>query len=145
MEKKVVVRSIQIQDKDYDKAKTGARVGLALKNIDAEELDRGFVLAPEGTLKTSNEFKLKFKASRYWKEAFQVNQIHHLGVGMQFFPAKISGIENNGKSELKAGETGFLTFKAEKKVVFEEGDKAIVLKPEGKGLRVAGCGTFVLE
>lgn len=148
LDKKVVVRSIQIQDKDYDEGETGARVGLALKNIDAEELDRGFVLAPEGTLKTGTEFKLKFKAGRYWKEAFQVDQVHHLGVGMQFFPAKISGIENSGgsgKSEIKAGETGFVSFKTEKKVVFEEGDKAIVLKPEGEGLRVAGCGTFTLK
>ncbi|ODS41438.1 MAG: hypothetical protein A7315_06190 [Candidatus Altiarchaeales archaeon WOR_SM1_79] len=138
--KKILVRSIQIHDKDYDEGETGARIGLALKNIDAEELDRGFVLAPEGTLKTGNELKLKFKVSKYWKDPLSVEQVHHIGIGMQFFPARISNVENDVNGELKCGETGVVTFKIEKKVVFEEGDKAIVLKPEGSGLRVAGCG-----
>jgi len=143
LEKKVIVRSIQKQDKDYDDADVGARVGLALKNIDAEELDRGFVLAPEGTLKTGMELKLKFKVNRYWKNVFQPGQVHHLGIGMQFFPAKILDIENNGKSEIKASETGLITFKTEKKVVFEKDEKAMIFKPEGEGLRVAGCGIII--
>ena len=142
--KKIQVRSIQIHDKDYDCGETGARVGLALKNIDSEELDRGFVLAPEGTLKAGDELKLKFKVNKYWKEPLSVDQMHHVGLGMQFFPARIIGVENDGKKELKAGETGTVTFKLEREVVFEEGEKAIVLKPEGSGLRVAGCGVIVL-
>jgi len=140
--KKILVRSIQIHDKDYDCGETGARVGLALKNIDAEELDRGFVLAPEGTQKTGDELKLKLKVNKYWKEPLFLDQMHHIGLGMQFFPARIIGVENveGGGEELKAGETGVVTFKTERAVVFEEGDKAIVLKPEGAGLRVAGFG-----
>jgi len=70
--------------------------------------------------------------------------MHHIGLGMQFFPARLTGIENSGKTELKAGETGIVTFKVEKKIVFEEGERAIVLKPEGTGLRVAGCGAVIL-
>ena len=142
--KKSQVRSIQIHDKDYDEGETGARVGLALKNIDSGGLDRGFVLAPEGTLNTGDELKLKLKLSKYWKEPLAVDQMHHIGLGMQFFPARLTGIENSGKTELKAGETGIVTFKIEKKIVFEEGERAIVLKPEGTGLRVAGCGAVIL-
>ena len=135
--KKVLVRSIQVHDKDYDEAETGARVGLALKNIDAEELDRGFVLAPEGTLKAGDKLKLKLKLSKYWKSPLSPEQVHHIGIGMQFFPARITEVECG---ELKGGEEGIVIFKTERDVVFEEGDKAIVLKPEGTGLRVAGCG-----
>ncbi len=142
IEKKILVRSIQIHDKDYDCGETGARVGLALKNIDAEELDRGFVLAPEGTLKIGYELKLKFKVSKYWKDPLLVEQVHHIGIGMQFFPGRITDVENEN-NELKGGETGIVSFKIDKKVVFEEGDKAIVLKPEGTGLRVAGCGVVL--
>ena len=73
--KKSQVRSIQIHDKDYDEGETGARVGLALKNIDSGGLDRGFVLAPEGTLNTGDELKLKLKLSKYWKEPLAVDKL----------------------------------------------------------------------
>lgn len=138
-DKKVLVRSIQIHDKDYDEGETGARVGLALKNIDADELDRGFVLAKEGTLNAGDELKLKLRLSKYWKEPLAPEQVHHIGIGMQFFPARIVDVEGG---ELKGGEEGEVVFKTDRKVVFEEGDKAIVLKPEGEGLRVAGCGVI---
>ncbi len=138
--KKVQVRSVQIHDKDYDEGATGARVGLALKNIDSDELDRGFVLAPEGTLKTGDELKLKLRLSKYWKEPLAVDQVHHIGLGMQFFPAKIINVE---KGELKGGETGEVVFKTDRKVVFEKDDKAIILRPDGGGLRVAGCGAVL--
>ena len=41
------IRSIQKHDDDADTAVTGDRVGLALKNIESEDLDRGFVLASD--------------------------------------------------------------------------------------------------
>lgn len=141
--KKVMVRSIQIQDRDYGEGETGARVGLALKNIDAGELDRGFVIAQEGTLRTGNELKLKFKASKYWKETICKEEMYHIGLGMQFFPARVSRVEKSGGEELKGGETGVIILKSERDVVFEEGDKAIVLRPEGGGLRIVGCGIAV--
>ncbi|MEM0157216.1 MAG: EF-Tu/IF-2/RF-3 family GTPase [Thermoplasmataceae archaeon] len=44
-DKEVQVRSIQVQDEDQESAQSGVRVGLALKNIDAEELERGMFLS----------------------------------------------------------------------------------------------------
>ncbi|MCL4307650.1 MAG: EF-Tu/IF-2/RF-3 family GTPase [Candidatus Thermoplasmatota archaeon] len=41
----VQVRSIQMQDIDFDEAETGSRVGLALKNADLEHVFRGSVLS----------------------------------------------------------------------------------------------------
>lgn len=43
-DRKVQVKSIQMQDIEVDEAPAGSRVGLALKNIDIDELDRGVVL-----------------------------------------------------------------------------------------------------
>ncbi len=45
LDRKVQVRSIQMHDVDVDSAGPGARVGLALKNADPEELERGMLLS----------------------------------------------------------------------------------------------------
>ncbi len=45
--KEVQVKSIQVQDEDVPEADAGTRVGLALKNIDSEELERGMILSSE--------------------------------------------------------------------------------------------------
>ena len=49
----VQVRSIQVQDVDMESAPTGSRVGMALKNIDSDEMERGMFLTedPQGDLK----------------------------------------------------------------------------------------------
>ena len=39
--KEVIVRSIQMQDEDYDEAEAGSRVGLAIKGVTVEEIKRG--------------------------------------------------------------------------------------------------------
>jgi len=49
-DKEAEIRSIQKHDDDYDWAVKGERVGLALKGITAEELDRGMVLTNDRTM-----------------------------------------------------------------------------------------------
>lgn len=44
-DKEVEIRSIQMQDIDVDSAGTGSRVGLALKGIDVDEIERGMMLS----------------------------------------------------------------------------------------------------
>lgn len=55
----VQVRSIQVQDIEQEEAETGARVGLALKNIDSEEMERGMFLTEEPQ-ETFREKKAEF-------------------------------------------------------------------------------------
>ena len=50
-EKTAQIRSIQKHDDDAETAVSGDRVGLALKNIEAEDLDRGFVLTSDPAVK----------------------------------------------------------------------------------------------
>ena len=47
------IRSIQKHDDDADTAVTGDRVGLSLKGIEAEDLDRGYVLTNDPAIKLS--------------------------------------------------------------------------------------------
>ena len=45
LNRKAQIRSIQMHDVDVDEARPGSRVGLALKNVDSEELQRGMMLS----------------------------------------------------------------------------------------------------
>lgn len=44
LDKEAQVRSIQVQDQDQESVESGTRVGLALKNVDADDLERGMFL-----------------------------------------------------------------------------------------------------
>jgi selenocysteine-specific translation elongation factor len=49
--KVVEIRSVQVHDLDRKEANCGERVGVALRGVEADELSRGQVLAPEGSLR----------------------------------------------------------------------------------------------
>jgi selenocysteine-specific translation elongation factor len=52
IDKDIVVRSIQMQDKDFDEAEAGSRVGLAIKGATAEEMNRGYIICDPESVKT---------------------------------------------------------------------------------------------
>ncbi|MCY0851208.1 selenocysteine-specific translation elongation factor [Thermoplasma acidophilum] len=54
--REVQVRSIQVNDVDFDEAEAGTRVGVALKNVEVEELSRGMFLA-EKPFEYTNQVK----------------------------------------------------------------------------------------
>ena len=58
--KEAQIRSIQVQDEDQETAESGTRVGLALKNIDAEEIERGMFMT-EGSFDYLTDFQGKFE------------------------------------------------------------------------------------
>ena len=47
----IIIKSIQVHDDPVNESKSPARVGLALKGIDAERISRGDVLSVPGYLK----------------------------------------------------------------------------------------------
>ncbi len=88
---KVQVKSIQVHDKDVDSAGTGSRVGLALKGVKPEDLDRGITLAEPGTMEVGTEFEMKPELTPFWKGEIKDGMVLHLSSGTQFVPAKVSG------------------------------------------------------
>lgn len=56
LDKEAQIRSIQVQDQDQESVESGTRVGLALKNVDADELERGMFLTegPQEYIKDFN-------------------------------------------------------------------------------------------
>ncbi|WP_393971869.1 EF-Tu/IF-2/RF-3 family GTPase [Oxyplasma meridianum] len=58
LNREVQVRSIQMHDVDVDEAHSGSRVGAALKNVDADEIQRGMFLS-DNLLKQGKEISGK--------------------------------------------------------------------------------------
>ena len=106
-EKKVQVRSIQVHDRDTKEAGLGSRVGLALKNIDVDELDRGVTLAEPGSMLVGRKFRMKPVLSPYWKGSVSEGMVMHLSSGTQFVPGRVieeNMIEMERKMAVSPGE-----------------------------------------
>ncbi|MGC9514781.1 EF-Tu/IF-2/RF-3 family GTPase [Methanocrinis sp.] len=132
-ERTAMVRSIQKHDDDFDWARSGDRAGIALKNIDAEELDRGDVLASDDSLKSESSLSARAELIPYWPAPLKEGMVLHLGHWMQFVPARVASVQ--------AGEDWrrpLLGLELEKPLVYRPGDRAVIHQLEGSKLRIAG-------
>ncbi len=135
--KKCIVRSIQVHDTDMDTAGVGSRVGLALKNIDSDDLDRGNILAPADTVavhKGGEGVTVKARVPAFYKAGIPTGKVLHAGVGMQFFPVKVTAAAND---KIEAGSEGELTIEAQNPFVVTDGDRLVLFDLDNAGLRVA--------
>jgi len=124
--KEVVVKGIQSQDKDYDEAEPGTRVGLNLKGIDVDELKRGYVICNK--IKKSTNLKIKFKKSRFCKELKQGMPIF-VAVGLQVVASTIESISNDN-----------LIIKINSPIAYFENQKCIIASQTETLPRVIGSG-----
>ena len=117
LRKEVVVRSIQIHDKDYEQAEAGTRIGIALKGVEAEEIRRGFVLGDEEVV--SKDFKIRLKKNKFYPEIKKGP--YHLVLGMQSSHVEVSEINGD-----------VVTLELEKPVVYTKGDKFVLVDLNAK-------------
>ena len=89
--KEVIVRSIQIQDEDWETAETGTRVGLAIKGATLDELGRGSVLTASSDINAESKLKVSFQKSGFYAEEVREGAFHAT-IGMQTLPIAISEI-----------------------------------------------------
>ena len=115
--KVVEVRSLQVHDIDRKEASSGERVGAALKGVEADELSRGQVLAPEGSLAVSDSLTLgPLARCRYYRGDAGPGAQLHLSIDLQVVPAVLD--------ELSATATRVTT---DRPVVFAPGEPAYLL------------------
>jgi selenocysteine-specific translation elongation factor len=129
--KEVLIRSIQMQDRNFDSATAGCRVGLAIKGATLEELKRGAMFAADGTARTDTRFTLLFTKNRFYQEVKK--GVFHMTVGMQNIPITIIEI---------ARDT--ITFETEKPVGYTKNDTFILLDLNAKKLHHIGNGKVVV-
>ncbi len=136
-EKTAQIRSIQKHDEEHDIANKNDRVGLALKGINVEDLDRGTILTNDPTVKTSNTLKCETQLTKYWPSPLKQGMVMHIGHWTQFLTAKITSTSE---------ETDFrkttITLTLDKPLAYRTGDKAILMHLEGAKLRITGTLTL---
>ncbi len=134
------VRSIQCHDVDVAEAVTGDRVGLALRNTKADQLDRGMVLAPADAdlraLKTGDKVSFTLRRSPFSKQTLAAGSVVHLGLGMQFVPVRLDAEAPGPGTEATVEGT------LEKGLVVAPGDVGIVWHVDNAPQRVVGRATF---
>jgi selenocysteine-specific translation elongation factor len=90
--KAVQIRSIQKQDVDCEKGCAGDRVGLALKGVEPEEIERGYILS-SGEIRCLSEIDAKLEINRFYKR--EIKGIMHIGCGLQFLPARVKDFDGS--------------------------------------------------
>jgi selenocysteine-specific translation elongation factor len=127
------IRSIQKHDDDFDSAKKGDRVGLALKGVSASDLERGTVLSNDATLIKNREIVARAHLVKYWLNPLKEGMVLHIGHWMQFEPARVESVDAGG--DWKNPE---VRLKLQKDLVYRPGSKAVVTYLEGGKLRILG-------
>ncbi|HXZ23783.1 MAG TPA: EF-Tu/IF-2/RF-3 family GTPase [Methanomassiliicoccales archaeon] len=131
--KEAQVRSIQKHDDDFEIANRGDRVGYALKGIDAEELDRGFVLTNQADVTPHQNVKGRAELVKYWPSAIREGMVVHLGHWMQFIAARVISVENGDNWRKPV-----LELSLDKGVVCPPGARGVLMHLEGGKLRIVG-------
>jgi selenocysteine-specific translation elongation factor len=127
------VRSIQKHDDEFDSAFEGDRVGLALKNVEVKDVERGVVLTNDPTVKTSKTMTAQATLMKYWQTPVKAGMVMHIGHWMQFLNSKVEAVTDTGDWHKPT-----LTLTLEKDLVYRKGDKAVLMYLEGGKLRIAG-------
>ena len=132
--KSVEVRSIQVHDVDVKEAASGARIGAALRGAEVDELSRGQVLAPEGSLRAGPDLRgARGRRSPYYRGDFGEGATVHALVGAQFVPALVTAA---------SADTVGLT--ADRPVAWEEGERLLLADLNAtSGPRAIGRWTLV--
>ncbi|MFA5364941.1 MAG: EF-Tu/IF-2/RF-3 family GTPase, partial [Candidatus Bathyarchaeia archaeon] len=131
------IRSIQKHDEEFDSAYEGDRVGLALKNLKVDDVDRGTVLTTDSTVKLSKTIKATASLVKYWGTPVKAGMVLHVGHWMQVINCKVDEAPDNGDMRKPT-----LTLSLEKDIIYRPNDTAVLMYLDGGKLRV--MGTIVL-
>ena len=123
----VLIKSIQMHDNPVDEAISPARVGLSVKGITPDDVQRGDILCKPDSMTAAQEISVDYHQSTFFKGDLAENQMFLVNVGLQIRPAKITSLN---PMKLSLG----------KPVVFEKNDICVILKPESQTIRIVGSG-----
>jgi selenocysteine-specific translation elongation factor len=137
-EKPVQIRSIQKHDDDAESAVPGDRVGLALKNIESEDLDRGFVLTNDPAIRHATSVTGKAQLVKYWPAPLKEGMVLYAGHWMQFLPTRLEKVVAEGDWRMPT-----ITLSMEKALVYPLNARIVLHYLEGGKLRVVG--SLILE
>jgi len=138
IDKDIEIRSIQSHDVDIDNAPTGTRVGMRLKNVQAKDIERGFIISDKEIVTT--DYTLECTISKFTR-AIETSSVLHLFVGLQSEPVRVEKILVGGQEvqEAKPGSTCVLELSGNKKVAYNKDDRFLLANLD-LSQRFAGYG-----
>ncbi|MDR0524031.1 MAG: translation elongation factor 1 alpha-related protein [Candidatus Methanoplasma sp.] len=131
--REVVLKSIQKHDVDAEDGVRGDHVGLALRGVDSEELDRGHVLTTDPSVKMSKRIEGRAELIRYWPSPLREGMVLHVGHWMQMVPFRVASVDDSG-----GFRSPIVSMEAEADMIYKPGDRAVMMYLEGGKLRIAG-------
>jgi selenocysteine-specific translation elongation factor len=131
----VEVKSIQMNDENVEASGAGGRVGLALKNVVAGDVERGTILAKEG-VSVAKELSCTLAVAKFCRDPVKNGAVFHLSAGMQFDPCRLECA-----ADITAGKSGPVKLVFEKPIAYWPEQKMLLCNLNGKGLRVVGVAT----
>ncbi|MFH1285139.1 MAG: EF-Tu/IF-2/RF-3 family GTPase [Candidatus Micrarchaeota archaeon] len=134
--KKASVRSLQVQDKDVDHADAGDRVGLCLKDVNVDDLERGVELVKENSPITSgSELEVEAELSKFQKSGLTAGSSVLVSFGMQMSTANLP-------QALELGAKGKIKLEFLKPFAYEKGAAALLVD-NTRPLRILGRARFL--
>jgi len=123
---------------DIDNAPTGTRVGMRLKNVQAKDIERGFIISDKEIVTT--DYTLECTISKFTR-AIETSSVLHLFVGLQSEPVRVEKILVGGQEvqEAKPGSTCVLELSGNKKVAYNKDDRFLLANLD-LSQRFAGYG-----
>ncbi|MGC9142813.1 MAG: hypothetical protein ACP5HF_02880 [Candidatus Micrarchaeia archaeon] len=124
--KKALVRSIQSQDRDIELAPLYTRVGLAVKGVEADEIEKGDILASEH-IAPMQELKAKMKVSSIVKEDLKEGNAYGFAINFSYTSCTI-----------KSTSSDMVEIKLDKPVPFAKGDTFFLIRQKQPRLFASG-------
>lgn len=121
----VLVKSMQMHDDPVSEACCPARVGMAVKGVKPDDVQRGDILSNTGEI--FSELGLEFIKSPFYRDEISENQTFIASIGLQTKPCKVTSV-----SPFRISLT--------KPAVVSKEDRVVVLKPESQTTRIVGYG-----
>ena len=140
----VLIKSIQMHDDPVNESKSPARVGLAVKGVDADDISRGDVLCSSNfsNIKLATDsIAAGFMKSPYYKGNLTENQTYIISLGTQIKPIKIKCI-NADDDDDDDNDNNTIKIIPEKPFVYFSSQPYALLKPDNTGTRIIGKGVF---
>jgi selenocysteine-specific translation elongation factor len=126
----VLIKSIQMHDDNIAEVSSPARVGLSVKGVSPDDVQRGDVLSVSDSRKVAQEITLGYQQNKYFKEEVRENQTLVVGIGLQTRAARILSVNP-------------MRLSLAKPVVFDDDQVCVILKPESQTMRIVGSGRIM--
>lgn len=117
------IRNIQVHDQDVEQAFAGQRVAINLSNVKKEEVHRGDVLAPPGSMQNTDRLDVKIRMLELTERSIKNRSRLHLCIGTTQVLCRAVLL---GTDELLPGQEGYAQLLLEEPIAVRKKDRFIL-------------------